>query len=63
MNAIPEFDCTDERVVASLMAARFRLSLKAIEVAKTIAWKDLPMNERANYLRMAEEAVMESLKS
>ena len=58
-----DFDVTDARVVESLLAAKFRLSLRAIEFAKSIAWRDLPLNEKQRYLAWAEEAVRQELKS
>lgn len=55
-------DDTTDTVLASLLAHKLRLSLKAIEMAKDAAFRDLPLNERRTYLRLAEQAVRVELK-
>jgi len=55
-------DVTNEQIVSSILQQRLKLSIRAVEVAKTAAWQDLPLNERKSYLRHAEKAVLEEAK-
>lgn len=51
----------DEAIMASLLAHKLKLSIKAIEMAKEAAWRDLPHNEQRTYMRYAEAAVRKEL--
>lgn len=56
-------EAQEERELASLQAHRWKLSLEAVSRAQALAWHDLPMNERKQYMAQAEAALRRELAS
>lgn len=50
-------EAKDEQILASLLAHKLKLSMRVIASAQTLAWRDLPMNEKRAYMAYAEQAL------
>ena len=59
----PEDEIKDDQILASILAHRLKLSLRVIASAQSLAWADLPVNEKRAYMRHAEQALRGEIKA
>lgn len=55
-------DTTVDQMLGSILQQKLKLSVKAIAIAKEIAWQETPMQEKALYLHQAEQAVKDEMQ-